>query len=68
MSSNPGSVHIEIEPTLLSRKCQEDLYDLAQYASRNEKSYFILTLPSDHPDIRLGYASTGHWRPVAPAL
>ena len=29
ITANPGSVHIEVEPTLPSRKCQEDLYDFA---------------------------------------
>jgi hypothetical protein len=45
MTASPGSVYIEVEPTLPSRKCQEDLYDFAQYVSRNEKSDFILTPP-----------------------
>jgi hypothetical protein len=45
ITANQGSVYIEVEPTLPSRKCQEDIYDLARYASRNENSDFILTLP-----------------------
>ena len=46
ITANQGSAHIEVEPILPNRKCQEDIHDLAQYVSRNKNSYFILTLPS----------------------